>query len=128
MLQVYKNIPVLHYFSCSDRLCHSAEKAEVSGLENWQAECHMEVGFQGMKQTYDLQRKDEILFEMKIRVFKMINVVLLKALLLQLISQPICNQLFKLMFIFLCQCRILMPAVLVMHIAVFQAYCCAGSW
>lgn len=87
----------------------------------------MEVGLQGMEQMYDLHRKDEILFEMKIQVFKMINLVLLKTFLIQLISQPICNQLLKLMFVFLCQCRIL-PAVLVMHIAVFQAYCCAGSW
>lgn len=82
MLQVYNNIPVLHYFSCSDRPCHTAENAKVSGLRSWQAKCHVEVGFQGMEQTCDLQRKDEILFEMKIRVFKMINVVLLKALLL----------------------------------------------
>lgn len=90
MLQVYNNIPVFCYFSCSDRLCHSAEKAKVSGLEGWQAKCHREVGFQGMKQMYDLQRKDEILFETEeIGVSKMINVVLLKALLLQLISQPI---------------------------------------
>lgn len=86
MLQVYNNIPVLHYFSCSGRPCHTAEKAKVSGLKSWQTKCHMEVGFQGMKQTCDLQRKDRNLFEMKILILKMMNVVLLKALLLQLIS------------------------------------------
>jgi len=39
---------------------------------------------------------------MKIGVFKMMNIFLLKILFLQLISQPICNQLFELMLAFSC--------------------------